>query len=213
MMDWWNSLDDVNKGFYISAAFFSVFFVWQLIAVLLGFGGDEAGDGDVADADVADGAHDAYHDFDDGAVHDAHDTAVAFKLFSFRSFVAFFTLFSWAGALYLQSGTGLTMSLVYSLIWGLVAMFVISGIFSLLYRLTETGNVRFSTAVGTRGTVYVDVPEGGVGEIRVTISRVVTVAKARSHDGSAIKAGTQITVKRLLGPTVFEIKPIDDHTL
>ena len=42
MGEWWNNLDALTRGFYSAAAFFSVFFIWQLIAALTGLAGDDA---------------------------------------------------------------------------------------------------------------------------------------------------------------------------
>jgi len=219
MMEWWDGLSGVNQGFFIAAAFFSVFFVWQLLAALMGLGGDEAdadmsGDGDVdvgGDADAHLDGHDVAHDFKDGAIGDSHETTMAFKLFSVRSLTSFGTLFSWAGAIYLQAGTGLTLSLIYALIWGLVAALAISAVFTLLYKLTETGNVRISTTVGTAGAVYIDIPENGLGEARVTVSGTIAVLRARGVGGKAIKSGTRIVVTRLLGPNTIEVELADAH--
>ena len=68
MMEWWNNLDPVIRGFYISAAFFSVFLVWQLVTAIVGL----AGDGDI---DSADG-----HDYDHDLAHDAQDTTIAQRI-------------------------------------------------------------------------------------------------------------------------------------
>ena len=223
-MEWWDGISGVNQVFFVGAAFFSVFFLWQLVAALIGLGGDDAGDGadgghadghvDVDSADGGDGAdahdgfdgHDAHGEFDQDAVSDAHETVSAFKLFSVRSIVSFFTLFCWAGALYLQGGVELTWALLYALLWGLAAMIAISWVFSFLVRFTETGNLRISTAVGTMGTVYLDIPQGGTGEARVAVSGVVQVLKARGVRGTAIKSGTPVAVTRTLGPNTIEVK-------
>ena len=221
MMDWWSSLSATNQAFYVAAAFFSVFFVWQLVAVLMGMGGDdglEGHDGGDADFDHGDGGlddadgHDATAHFKEGAAEDASSTVSAFKLFSVRSIIAFCTLFSWAGSLYLQGGTELGTALIYALLWGLVAMFAISGVFSLLHKLTETGNVRLASAVGGRGTVYLDIPEGGTGEARVMVSNAVQVVKARAVAGAALSSGTPVVVTRVLGPAIVEVKALQDKT-
>jgi len=224
MMEWWDGISGVNQIFFVGAAFFSVFFLWQLIAALIGLSGDEGMDGadgghadghadvDAADAgDAHDGfdGHEADGDFDDGAITDAHETVSAFKLLSVRSIVSFFTLFNWAGALYLQGGTELTWALLYAFAWGLAAMFAISWVFSLLVKFSETGNLRISTAVGTNGTVYLDIPKGGLGEARVAVSGVVQVLKARGAKGEGIKSGTPVTVTRLLGPNTIEVKALE----
>lgn len=216
-MEWWNSLSAVNQWFYVAAIFFSVFFVWQLIAALLGLGDDtDAADagaqGADPDVDTHEAGHDVAHDLEQNAVHDSSHTVSAFKLLSVRSLIAFATLFSWAGSLYLQGGTPLAQALVYAILWGAAAMVAVSGVFSLLHKMTETGNQRIATALGTEGKVYISIPASGEGEVRVSISGIVTVARARAAGGAPIEAGTPVRVVRVLGPNTLEVKPIDVST-
>jgi len=210
MMGWWRGLDPVNQWFYVSAAFFSVFFGWQLIAALLGLAGGEEADVD-ADAEAADIDQDAHMDFEQGAVADAGETVAAFKLLSIRSILAFLTLFSWAGALYLNAGADLTRGLIYAICWGLGALLVVASIFHLMRRMTETGSPRIATCVGTRGTVHLDIPADGQGEARVVVSGAVSHVKARAVGGGQIKAGTPIRVTRSLGPMLIEVELVEEN--
>lgn len=214
MMDWWNSLSPLNQWFYVAAIFFSVFFLWQLVAALMGLGGDTDGadgvaDGPGADVDLDDVGHDVSHDFEHNAMEDAAHTVSAFKLLSVRSLISFATLFSWAGSLYLQGGTSIPLTLIYALLWGFAAMVAVSAVFALLSKMTETGNIRIASAAGAHGTVYLDIPASGEGEVRIAISGVVSVPKARSKDASPIAAGTPIRVVRALGPNTVEVEPIN----
>ena len=204
-MEWWNSLGPIIRGFYISAAFFSVFLVWQLAAALIGLAGD-SGD---ADLDSADG-HDIDHDL---ATQDAHDTTIAFRLLSIRSILAFCTLFSWAGAMYMQTGSSLSMALFYAVLWGGAAMLIVAAFFHIMRRMTESGNLQVASCVGTQGTVHIDIPKDAAGEARVTVDGVIQVLRARSAGGEAISAGTVITVTRVMGPNTIEVKSEDKETV
>jgi hypothetical protein len=192
---WWSGLYVLNQAFYMAATFFSVFFLAQLAMALIGLGG--------ADTDLDTHVEPmAVHD----TPTDAGDSVLTFKLLSVRSIVAFFTLFSWAGALYMNQGLTVTRSLSYALVWGLAAMFVVSYIFHLLRRMTETGNQRITTCVGNFGMVYLDIPAGGQGEIRMPCSGVMTHFKARVAGGAAVKAGTAVRVTRVIGPNFVEVE-------
>jgi len=200
------------------AAFFSVLFLWQLIATLLGgIGGTEhieAGGTDVhADMGAADhdvGGHDvAGHDVAGHAGHEAGtavESVATFKLLSVRSITAFGLLFGWAGVLYLRTGTGQNTTLLYSVLWGVVGMLIVSAIFYFLMRMTETGTRRLATALGQPGTVYMDIPAGGAGQIRVMISGAVSFVSARVAGGEALKAGAPVVVKRIIGPNTVEVE-------
>ncbi|MFB3890926.1 MAG: hypothetical protein ACE15C_02755 [Phycisphaerae bacterium] len=204
MVEWWASLTGMNQWFFIAAIFFSVFLAWQLIAALIGLGGD--GGADVTSQVDAGVDHSA---LDQTANIDAHESVAAFKLLSIRSVLAFFTLFSWAGALYLQGGASLTPALVYAALWGVAAGLIVAGIFYLMQRLTESGNPRLGSCLDTSGTVYLDIPAGGTGEVRVTVSGVMTHIRAKAADGVPLPAGTKIRVTRILDPVTIEVKKDD----
>jgi hypothetical protein len=206
------------------AAFFSVLFLWQLIATLLGgIGGTEhieAGGTDVhADMGAADhdvGGHDAAgHDVGghDVGGHGGHEAGTAvesvatFKLLSVRSVTAFGLLFGWAGVLYSRgTGPGPNRTLLYSVLWGVVGMLIVSAIFYFLMRMTETGTRRLATALGQPATVYMDIPAGGAGQVRVMISGAVSFVSARVAGGEALKAGAPVVVNRIIGPNTVEVE-------
>ena len=197
LAQWWYGLGGLNQWFYMAAAFFSVIFLWQMIMALTGLSG--VGGPDI-DTHVESGWE---HD----APADAHDTLVAFKLVSVRSVLAFFTLFSWAGALYLGRHLSVVRALAYALLWGLLALALVSLLLNFMRRLTESGNPRVQTAVGAAAMVYLDIPANGTGEIRVLVSSVMTHLKARATEGAALKAGTAVRVTRMLAPDIVEVTP------
>ncbi len=208
MMEWWRGLETVTQWFYGAAAFFSAIFLWQFIMSLIGLSGAEDVDVDVdIDADVD-------LDIDDleaSSASDAADSVAAFRLLSIRAVLAFLTLFFWAAAMHHDAGTSLTRAIAYGTFWGLGAFAVVALALNLMRKLAETGNPRLQTCVGTRGTVYLDIPADGTGEARVSVSGVVSHVKARSADGKPLKAGTPIQVLRTLGPTTIEVKPVEEN--
>jgi hypothetical protein len=214
MGEWWQSLSRLNQGFYAGAMFFSVFFVWQMIAAFIGLGGDEL-DADAADAgDAADAADAAeadgdgtYARFEDGAEADAAETTLAFRLLSVRSILTFCTMFTWGTALYLNRQWSPGAAMGCSVVWGGAGMFAIALLFHGMRKLAVTGTANLSSCVGTRGTVYAEISEGGTGEARVTVSGVVTYVKARSAGGRPLKAGTPVRVTRRLDQVTIEVEP------
>lgn len=195
MSGWWRELTAVNQWFYIGAMFFSAFFLWQLIATVAGLAG---GEHDLDTHAEADWQHDT--------PADAHDTVIAFKLLSIRGVLAFLTLFCWASALYLDTGSPLTSAMGYAVLWGATAMVLVSLALYGVQRLAETGNLRIESCVGASGTVYLDIPAEGEGEIRVLCSGVMTHVKARCPAGP-LKAGQSARVVRVVGPNSVEVEP------
>lgn len=209
MQAWWDNLTALNQGFYIAAAFFSVFLVWQLLAALIGLAGGEEADADLTDAHDADADALDAHELDHGEFTDAAESMAAFRLLSIRSVLAFCTLFAWAGALYLQNGKEITWAMLFAILWGAVAMIVVALIFHTMRKMTETGTMRLASCVGTSGVVLLDIPAGGTGEARVTVSGAVQRLKARGLGDQGVPAGTPIVVHRLLAPDILEVKPSD----
>ena len=195
---WWSGLIPLNQWFFIAAAFFSVFFVWQLVMSLAGIGGGDSGLDSHAEAAWE------HHTPDD-----AQQTDIAFKLLSVRSILAFFTLFTWAGALYMSRQVSVVISLLYALAWGAAAMLAVSALMYLLRHMADTGTIQIDSCVGKPGTVYLDIPAGGEGEVRTLCSGVMTHLKARAEGGAAVKAGTPVRVVRTLGPNTIEVKRED----
>jgi membrane protein implicated in regulation of membrane protease activity len=185
-------MDSVYWG---SALFFSVMFAWQLLATLFGHfsGGDNIEPGAAHDADA--GGHDA-----------AVDSVASFKLLSIRSMTAFGLLFGWAGVLYHRAGVSQNLTILYSLIWGIVGMLIVSTLFYFFLRMTESGTRRLSSAVGQPATVYMDIPAGGAGQVRVLCGGSICFVNARAAGGEAMKAGVPVVIKRVIGPNVVEVE-------
>ena len=200
---WWSGLTSLNQGFYMAASFFSLFLLWQLVMAVFGLAAGDAG----LDSDVG---HDFGHDFDHDAPHDATQTVAVFKLFSVRSMVAFFTLFSWAGALYLNNGKSVPVALGFGVVWGAAGFIIMSFLLNLMSRMTETGTSRIASCVGAESTVYLDIPAQGEGEVRVMMSGALTHLRARSADGSALPSGSRVRVKRVTGPTSVEVEKMTE---
>jgi membrane protein implicated in regulation of membrane protease activity len=197
MENWWQSLTFVNKAFALAALFFSLMFLWQIIAMLLGMHGDSH-----MAADHGDVGHDT---------SDSHaDAGIAFTLISVRSVLAFGTLFFWAGTLYLMSGISFLAAVVYSFIWGLVAMVLVAYVVYKLVQLQEIGTASVWSAIGEEGVVYMNIPAGGTGKIRVMVSGVISYVNARSGEGDECVAGTKVRVVGVLDNNTLQVVAIED---
>jgi hypothetical protein len=205
MAEWWAALSGLNRTFYALAVFFSTIFGWQVVSSLAGLGGEgEAaemeGEAEVGglDMEAAEGA--------DDLIEDASGLAT-FRLFSVRSILAFGTLFSWAGALYLQQDLGPGRALIRALVWGLLGMVVVGAFFWLLPRLSEEGTGHLASAMGEIGQVYLNIPQDGLGQVRVIVGGRVSFVKARSRGGQALPAGTRVRVVGQIDSLTLEVEP------
>ncbi len=195
MNAWWDGLSGLNRGMFCAAALFGVLFVWQMISALLGLSADGA-DVEAGDAGPAD------HPLD------AADTVHAFQLLSLRSILTFLTLFTWGSALYLARGARTGTALGISAVWGLAGMASIALLLHWLPRLAHTGTKDLRSCVGCRGRVYLDIPAGGIGQVRVMVSGVQSHVDAGTANGAPLKAGTPVVVVRSLDQRTVEVKAV-----
>lgn len=193
MNAWWNGLGGLAQAMYGAAAFFSVLFLWQLLSVIAGLSADHA---DMPDAPHA----------HTGA--DAAQTVEAFQWLSVRSILTFLTLFTWGAALYLDRGLAPGKALGLATVWGLAGMASVALLLHWLPRMAQTGTKELASCVGARGSVYLDIPAAGQGQVRLMVSGVLSHADARAAAGIAIKAGTLVEVVRLLDQRTVEVKPV-----
>ncbi len=204
MEAWWQGLSLLNKAFFLMAMGFTTLFLWQVISKFLGMGGDSHSADHMGTHSGSD-----FHHGDGQADHSHHSAGgeVAFTLVSLRSIIAFGTLFSWAGTLYLATGTSATTALFFSALWGLAAMVGVSYLVYCLLGMQETGNANLWSAVGEKGIVYMNVPEDGVGKIRVVVNGVICYVNARTATSEALPAGTPVVVIGVTSDNALQIAP------
>jgi hypothetical protein len=208
MQEWWTGLAGVTQFFYGMAAFFSVFFLWQIIAAFMGLSGDDMDvGGDAGDADFGDFDADAPDDFD---MDDVIESSQAFKVLSLRSIITFFTLFSWGSALYTAGGMPTIQAVGIASIWGVAGMLSIAFIFYGMAKLAETGTKDVVSCKGKIGTVYLDIPADGFGEIKIAVSGAMEHVKAKSLSGEALPAGMQVRVIKVVGQTLVEVEKLTE---
>jgi hypothetical protein len=197
METWWEGISALNKVFMCSAVVFTLFFLWQIIMTLWGV--DSHGGTHLGNSGLHTGMDTPSH-------YEVHEfSGEAFTLISTRSVLAFATLFSWSGALYLSDGTPILLTLFYSGIWGSIAMLGVSLIMHFLLRMQEQGNASVSWAIGEQGTVYIGIPANGPGKIRLMMKGVMSIINACSKTGNPIMAGTRVKVVNILNHNTAEV--------
>lgn len=197
MEAWWEGISTLNKVFVCSAVIFTLLFVWQLMMTMWGV--DSHGGGHPGETDIHSALESPIH-------YEVHDVGGdAFTLISTRSILAFGTLFSWSGALYLAEGTSILLTLLYGLIWGSLAMLGVSLILHFLLRMQEQGNASAWWALGEKGTVYINIPSDGPGKVRLMVRGVMSILNARSQNGRPILEGSSVKVVNILNPNTVEV--------
>lgn len=188
MSTWWAELTALEKVFTAMAFPFTLLTILQLILELTGIGADH-------------GAHDA----DSGGAHfdfsgDAGGFLDHFSFFSVRNLIYFLMMFGWVGLACSKAGIPSFFGIPIGIAAGLLTTVIIAWVFYTMSRLTETGNINISNAVGTIGTVYIPIPaeREGSGVVQVVLQGVTTELDAYT-DGEKLSTGATIRVLEVLG--------------
>ena len=90
-------------------------------------------------------------------------------------------------------------------------MFIVSYLVFKLVQLQETGTATVWSAIGEEAVVYLNVPAGGVGKVRVMVSGVISYVNARSRGGESLTAGTKVRVVGVIDDNTIEVESITEE--
>jgi hypothetical protein len=119
-------------------------------------------------------------------------------------------LFTWGAALYLGEGRSSGGAIALATLWGLAGMLAIAVLLHWLPRLADSGAKDIASSVGQLGTVYLDIPANGAGQVRVMVSGVLSHVEARGVGGAAIKAPDRVRIVRQLDAKLVEVEPLTE---
>jgi hypothetical protein len=190
MSAWWSGLSGLEHLFYLIAFPSSFILFLQLILNLVGLGSH-----DVDTAMSADMPSGAVMDHPDLA---AHSTGLG--LLSVRTVVAFFVGFGWAGVVTLGLGLSPVPAVLTAFGVGVMFLLTVFQIMRTILRLSDTGNVDLSNAVGQTGTVYLPIPAkcAGVGQIQVVVQGRLREVQAATDGEDALPVGLPVQVVKML---------------
>lgn len=183
MLEVFNNLDTLLKGFWMVAIPTSVIFIIQMT---LTFIGSDASDGTSADFDG---------DLDGG------DTP--FQLFSFRNLMNFLLGFSWTGISFYKIINNQLLLITLAIVVGVLFVYLFFLIIRALMRLSEDNTFKLSETIGKTAEVYIPIPEYKQGRGKVTISIHGTI-----HELEAMTTG-----ERLPSNTIVKVISVDDVVL
>ena len=197
MTDWWASIDWFERVYWIIAVPFSVVFLFQLILSFAGADGigdaDFDGDlgGDLADSDS----------IDDGG-------GTGFQIFTIRNFVTFLTIFGWSGITFIHNNASPLVTTIGSFSLGLVAMFMVAGLFYFFGRMVESGTMDLKHAIGTTGEVYLPIKakRANMGRVQVNIQGSLREMSALTDEEEDLKTGTVIKVVEIINDNILLVK-------
>ncbi len=202
MTEWWSNISVFEKVFWYFAIPFSTLFTIQTILTFVGMGGD-------GDIDIDDGSS-----IGDNMDFDGDDSGLeaggTFPIFTIRNFIIFFTVFGWTGIALLNSGVSNTVTVILSVLLGLVVMFIVAGIFYFMSHMTGSGNINIRNAIGNIGEVYLTIPpkRTGTGKVQMKIQGAIREINVMTDDNKKIPTGESVRVVNVINDSVLLVERV-----
>lgn len=182
-------MNSENSIYLITAVVGSVLFIIKTAALFLGADADESGVSDSADFD-----------------HASHDSSHNFTIFSLQSILAFLMGFGIMGLV--ASGEwefSSSLSAIAAIAFGLFLLGLNSWLLFSLRRLNSSGNIDYSSTIGSTAKVYVTIPESSQGQVEVTVNGKLMVLPARGKGGVSIASFRTVRVISVDSSGVLEV--------
>lgn len=168
-----SELSVIEIVFWISAILGGTVFILRTVMLFTGFSTDMG-----ADLDSGDG----------------FGTDASFNLLSVQGLTAFFMMFGLVGLSLLAAESSIFLSILGGLAAGGFTVWVLSLIFSKMKLLDSDGTVDIKNAIGVRGSVYLNIPAQGTGQVQLSVQGALKIFDAMSKDDQKIMTGEKIVV-------------------
>ena len=187
MEEWFSALANFEKVYWAISIIASVIF---LVLIALTFIGGDADDFGVVDSDIE------------------GDTGIGFQFLSFKNLVGFFTIFGWSGIACIAENASHTVTIIVSVISGLLMMTAMATLFYYLSKLTSSGSLKLKNAIGDMGEVYLTVGanRSNIGKVHVKVQNSLRELDAITDHSEDLKQGAVITVTDVITNGILLIK-------
>tara|TARA_Y100000766_G_scaffold282501_1_gene295934 strand:- start:830 stop:1432 length:603 start_codon:yes stop_codon:yes gene_type:complete len=139
-----------------------------------------------------------------GTDFDAMGADASFKALTFQGIMAFMMFFGLAGLWVLDGNSDQTsLAIVVGSITGFGSMYGTGKLFQLFVALQSDGTIDMDDAIGSVGTIYLRIPEGGVGQIQVESGSAMRTYNAKTEDGQAMSTGDFAEVIDVVSSTLI----------
>lgn len=175
MLEWFSSLEFFTKVYWSLAIVGSLIFI---IVMVLAFIGGDAADIEDVDSEI------------DG------DASAGFQFITFKNLVGFFTIFGWSGITCIDAGLSKPITIVISVICGLLMMGIMASLFYFISKLTDSGTLNYKNAIDAVGEVYLTIGanRSKMGKVSINVQGSVRELEALTDSAFELKSGTIIRV-------------------
>src|SRR5690554_5918889 len=175
MNEWFSAFEPFEKVYWSIALIASIIFIILIILTFIGGEFDDTGD---VDTDID------------------SDTGIGFQFLSFKNLVGFFTIFGWSGITCIQEGLSKGMTLIISILLGLLMMAIMASLFYFLGKLNSSGTLRIENALHEVGEVYLTIGanRSRIGKVHINIQGGLRELDAMTDEDFDLHQGDIITV-------------------
>lgn len=189
MTEWFSNLEFLSKLYWSIALVGSLVFIVVMVMAFVGGDADDLGD---VDTDI---------DSDAGA---------GFHFITFKNLVGFFTIFGWSGIACIDAGLSTPLTIIISVICGLLMMVIMAALFYFVSKLSDSGTLIYKNALDAVGEVYLTIgaDRSSMGKVSVNVQGTVRELDALTDSQTPLKSGTIIKVVDVTSNGIL----IVDHT-
>ncbi|MDO6601311.1 hypothetical protein [Arenibacter palladensis] len=179
MEEWFEPLSLFEKIYWAVAGISSVIFLVLLVLTFLG------GDSDTLEGDVD--------------VEIEGDTGIGFQFLSFKNLIGFLTIFGWSGIACIEGGLSKGLTVLISVICGLLMMLAMAGLFYYLGKLQSSGTLILKNALNQTGEVYLTLGanRSKIGKVSITVQGSLRELDALTDEDMDLVMGNVIRVKEV----------------
>lgn len=189
-MDFFDAMSTLEKTYWIIALIGSAVFFIIFITTFIG-GGDTDMEADASDFEADDGG-------------------VGFQFFTFKGIVAFFTIFGWSGVTCIDNGLSTGITLVISIIAGLIMMFLTSLLFYWMHKMSESGTLKIKNAIGVVCEVYLPIgaKRSSIGKVQIKVQGSLRELDAVTDNEEELKSGTIVKVTEIISTEILLVQKL-----
>ena len=198
MLEWFSDLGMFSKFYWLIAIIGSLIFTIIVIMTFAGINGGE--------------------DFDDVDASIDADTGIEFQFITLKNLIGFFTIFGWSGIACIDAGLSKPITVLISVICGIIMMAIMAAMFHFMKKLTDSGTLDYKNALNAIGEVYLTIGanRSKIGKVSVRVQGTLRELDALTDSFTELKSGTIIKIVDvtsngilIVNQTVKPIEPIN----
>lgn len=146
----------------------------------------------------------------DASDFEADDGGVGFQFFTFKNVVAFFTIFGWTGVTCIDNDLSTGLTLILSVIAGLLMMVLTSSLFFWMHKLAESGTLKMKNAIGVIGEVYLPIgaKRSKMGKVQIKVQGSLRELEAITDNEEELKTGTMVKVTEIVSAELLLVETL-----